>query len=103
MKTRVCLKYFLHDCCMKPGKVYLGTTEGDFKQHFDNHKKSSNNSAYRNETTLSKYKFKEKYNETPVLKWYIVKTVPSNSNINKRCLPKNQKYYVTLTKTGHLN
>ena len=29
---------------------------------------------------------KEKYNETPVLKWYVVRTVPSYSNITKRCL-----------------
>ena len=54
---------------MKPDKVYLGTTEGDFKQRFYNHKKSLNYSTYRNDTTLSEYVWdiKEKH-ETQVLK-----------------------------------
>ena len=54
---------------MKPDKVYLGTTEGDFKQRFYNHKKSLNYSTYRNGTTLSEYVWdiKEKH-ETQVLK-----------------------------------
>ena len=43
---------------------------------------------YRNDTTLSKYiwDIKEKYNKSTVLKWYIVKTIPSYSNITKRYL-----------------
>ena len=73
---------------MKPYKFYLGTTEGDSKQSFCNHKKYFNNSIYRNDTTLSRnvWDIKEKYIETPVLKWYIVRTVPSYSNITKRRL-----------------
>ena len=68
--------------------VYLRTTEGEFKQRFINHKNSFNNSTYRNDTTLSKHVWdiKEKYNKTPVLKWYLVRIVPSCSNITKRCL-----------------
>ena len=33
---------------MKPDKVYLGTTEGGFKQRLNYHKNSSNNSTYGN-------------------------------------------------------
>ena len=43
---------------------------------------------YSNGTTLSKYIWdtKEKHQETPTLKWSIVKQVPSYSNITKKCL-----------------
>lgn len=73
---------------VKPTKEYLGTAEGDFKQRHYNHKKSFKNKYYRNETTLSKFvwEIREKYNEEPVLKWSIVRTVPGYSNISKRCL-----------------
>ena len=69
-------------------KVYLGTAEGDFKQRFYNHKKSFKNKSYANDTTLSKYiwEMKQKHNITPTLKWYIVKSVPSYSNVSKKCL-----------------
>ena len=70
---------------MKPEKVYLGITEGDFKQLLKNHKKSFNNITYRNDAALSKYVW-EKYSETTVLKWNILRTVTSNLNITKRCL-----------------
>ena len=68
-------------------KPHLGTAE-EFKQRFYNHKKSFRNKRYSNETTLSKYiwDIKEKYNETPSLKWSIHKRVPSYSNLSKRCL-----------------
>ena len=50
--------------------------------------KNFNNSTYCNDTKLSKYvcNIKEKYNKTPILKWYFVRTVPSYSNIIKWCL-----------------
>ena len=69
-------------------KVYLGTSEGEFKQRYYNHKKSFNNKRYWKDTTLSKYiwDLKEKSNVTPTLKWSIAKSVPSYSNITKRCL-----------------
>lgn len=71
----------------RPDKVYLGTAEGEFKTRFYNHKKSFNNRRYIKDTTLSSYiwEMKEKFNVTPSLKWYIVKSVPSYSNISKRC------------------
>ena len=70
---------------MKPDKVYLGTTEGDFQQDFCNHKKYFNSGTYRNDTLLSEYVWdiKEKYKKTSVLKWYIIRTVISYSNITK--------------------
>ena len=73
---------------IEPDKVYLGTIEGDFKQYFYNHEKSCNNSTSYNDTKLSKYvwKTKEKYNEIPILQWYIVRAVPSYLNLTKRCL-----------------
>ena len=88
MQTRNISYKCVTSSSMKPDKVYLGTTLEDFKQRFYNHQKFFNNSAYRNDTTLSKYVWdiKENYNETPVLKWYLVRTVPLYSNITKRCL-----------------
>ena len=64
---------------LKPHKVYFGTTEEEFQQRFYNHKKSFNNNTYRNDTTLSKYLWdiKEKYKEILLLKWDIVRIVPS--------------------------
>ena len=88
-RTRNILYKYVASTSMKLDKVYLGITEGDFNQRFYNHKKSFNNSTYHhNDTTLCKYVWdiKEKYSKTPVLKWYIVRTVPSYSNIPKRCL-----------------
>ena len=38
---------------IEPDNVCLGTIDGNFKQRFYNHKKSFNNSTYRNATTLS--------------------------------------------------
>ena len=39
-------------------------------------------------TTLAKYvcEQKQRHNVTPTLKWYIVKSVPSYSNITKSCM-----------------
>ena len=70
----------------RPDKVYLGTAE-EFKTRFYNHRKSFNNRHYAKETTLSSYiwEIKDQLNITPSLKWYIVKNVPSYSNISKRC------------------
>ena len=72
----------------KPNKVYLGTAEGDFKKRFYNHRKSFNNEGSANDTTLSKYiwELKETSNSSPALIWSIAKTVPSYSNISKKCL-----------------
>ena len=75
-------KNILYKCAastsIEPDKVYLKVTERDFIQRFYNHKKSFNNSTYRNRTTLSKYVcyIKEKYNKTPessIIKYSFIK------------------------------
>ena len=70
-----------------PNKVYLGTTEGDFKKCFYNHWMSFNNKGHSTDTTLSKYvwEIKRKLKIMPSLKWYIIKSVPAYSNISKKC------------------
>ena len=67
-------------------KVNLGTAEGDFKQQFQNYKKSFRNQKYETETSLSKHiwEMKDKHNISPNLMWSIVKSVPGYSNISKR-------------------
>ena len=55
-----------------PDKVYLGTAEGNFKKQYYNHKTSFNNRKNASDTTLLKYvreHTKDKYKETPSLKW----------------------------------
>ena len=54
----------------KPNKVYLGTAEGVFKKGFFNLRKSFNNEASTNDTTLSKYILELK--ETSNLSLYYV-------------------------------
>ena len=72
---------------INPDKVYLGTAEGEFKKRFYNHKKSFKNRGYASDTSLSKYiwEMKDKHNETPTLKWSIIKSVLAYSNISKKC------------------
>ena len=71
----------------EPTKVYLGVTEGEFKDRFYKHQSSFNNKTYANSTSLSKYIWerKEQFNETPALKWEIVKSFPAYSNKTKSC------------------
>ena len=53
----------------RPNKVYLVTAKGDFRKQFYNHRKSFNNEASANDTTLSKYiwELKETSNLSPNL------------------------------------
>ena len=71
-----------------PDKVYLGTAEGDSKKRCYNHISSFKNVTKMNKTTLAKYIWKQKqgHNITPTLKWCLVKSVLSYSNIKKSCL-----------------
>ena len=68
-----------------PDKVNLGTVEGNFKKRYYNHITSIKNEIQMNKTTLAKYVWeqKQRHNITPTLKWYIVKSVSSYSNITK--------------------
>ena len=78
---------------MNPDKTYLGTTEGkiEVKKRYNNHTNSFRHNGYSQDTTLSKYiwEIKKEYNEMPNLKWSIVKSVPSYSNISKKSV-----YYI---------
>ena len=73
---------------INPDKIYLGTAEGNFKKRYYNHKTSFKNREKANDTTLSKYvwEVKNKYKETPPIKWPIVKYVPGYSNVTKKFL-----------------
>ena len=70
-----------------PNKVYLGTTQEEFKKRFYNHKTSFMSKWKRNDTTPAKYLWdlKLKHNVTPTLKWHSLKSVTPYSNITKTC------------------
>ena len=70
-----------------PNKVYLGTTQGNFKQGFYNHRMSFNSEGHSTDTTISKYvwEVKRKLKIMPSLKWSIIKSVPTYSNISQKC------------------
>ena len=74
----------------KPNRVYLGSTEGDFQKRFYNHRKSFNNEASANNTTISKYiwELKETSNLSSILKWSISKKVSPYSNTSKKSARK---------------
>ena len=67
-------------------KVYLDTAEGDFKQRFYNHRMSFNNEGplHRHNTFQICLGNKE-LKIMPSLKWSIIKSVPTYSNISKKC------------------
>ena len=71
-----------------PDKVYLGTAAEDFRKRYYNHINSFKNQTQMIETTLAKYIWeqKQRHNIKPTLKWYIVKSVSSYSNITKSCM-----------------
>ena len=55
-----------------------------------------------NKTTLGKYVWeqKQRHNITPTLKWYIVKSVPTYSNITKNCMLCLHEKFEILTYTN---
>ena len=56
-------------------KVYFGSTQGEFKARYYNHKTSFSNEKYRHSTTLSRYvwEVKDKKGIDPILKWEVIK------------------------------
>ena len=80
--------YSLKSLTSHPDKVYLGRTESDLKVKYYNHISAFKNETQMNKTTLAKcvWEQKQRHNITPTLKWYIVKSVPSYSNITKSCM-----------------
>ena len=71
-----------------PSKVYLVTTQEDFKQRFYNHQMSFNNEDHFKDTTLSKYvwEIKRKLKIMSSLKSSIIKSAPAYSNISEKFL-----------------
>ena len=71
---------------MNPDKTYLWTTEEDFKKRYTNHTKPFRHKWHSKEATITKYiwEIKKEYNETPTLKWSLVKSVPSYSSVSKK-------------------
>ena len=72
----------------KPEKVYLGLTEGPWKQRSYGHKFSFSNKKYAHSTALLKYVWdcKDKIKQTPEISWKIVKSAPAYTNTSKRCV-----------------
>ena len=72
----------------KPQKVYLGLTEGSWKQRNYRHKFSFSNKKYAHSTALSKYVWdcEDKIKQTPEISWKIVKSAPAYTNTSKRCV-----------------
>ena len=68
-------------------RIYLGLTEGTWKQRSYQHKLSFKNKNYAHSTALSKYVWdmKNKNKETPEISWSIKTTAPAYSNKTKRC------------------
>ena len=52
---------------------------------------SFNNEDHSTDTTLSKYVWEVKRKLKIMLKWYIVKSVPTYSNIFKKCVVSSRK------------
>ena len=56
-------------------KIYLRSTQGDFKTRYYNHKTSYSHEKYRHSTTLSSYVWELKDNKGihPIMKWEVIK------------------------------
>ena len=69
-----------------PNKVYLATSEDDFKQCLYNHRMPCNNEGLSTNTALSNYvwEIKNKFNSIPSLKQSVIKSVPVYSKIFKK-------------------
>ena len=76
-------------------KFYYGLTETSFKERYGNHKRSSRNERYKNDTELSKYiwDLTSAY-KVPTIKWSIVKRIHRNtkSDFCKLCLT--EKHFI---------
>ena len=103
-RTRNILDKCVTSTSMKSDKVYLGTTEGDFKQRFYNHKKSFNNSTYSNDTTSPNAFGTSKKKKKKIQRNHRFEIVPSKDS--SIIFEYNQKVFavpcITLTRTSYL-
>ena len=88
----------IYKCHTHPtGKVYIGLTSKEFKERHSRHLTSFRHEKYSSETTLSKHywEVKNQTNQNLSLKWSVIKSVPSYSNVSKNCpLCLHEKYEI---------
>ena len=74
-------------------KVYFGSTQGEFKTRYYNHKTSFSHEKYRHSTTLSSYvwEVKDKKGIDPILKWEVIKKCRKYRAGDKDCLLCNEE------------
>ena len=67
--------------------IYVGLTEGDFKQRYTKHKASFSNEEKCNETKLSNFVWEKKnVGKDPKISWEILTCAPSYHPACKNCL-----------------
>ena len=66
-------------------KVYFGSTQGEFKTRYYNHRTSFSHEKYRHSTTLSSYVWEVKGID-PVLKWEVIKKCRKYRAGDRDCL-----------------
>ena len=78
------------------GKIYIGLTEGTFKQRYNQHTLSLRNKKYANSTELSKHIWILKDNKIEyTINWSILTTAAAYNNKTKRCnLCSAEKFYI---------
>ena len=72
----------------KEEKTCIGVTKGEWKIRHRQHKTSFKHESHKNDTRLASHvwEMREKLDETPTLKWSIIKTAPTYNNRSKRCI-----------------
>ena len=74
-------------------KVYFGSTKGEFKTRYYNHRTSFSHEKYRHSTTLASYvwEVKDKKGIDPILKWEVIKTCRKYRAGDRDCLLCNEE------------
>ena len=69
-------------------KIYFGSTQGDFKTRYYNHKTSFSHEKYRHSTMLSSYVWELKANKgiDPIMKWEVIKKCRKYRAGDRNCL-----------------
>ena len=79
----------VYDCRVtspEPRKIYFELAEWKWKTRYYNHKRSFNHKRYSNERTSYVWHLKGTLDETPNLKWSVVRCATPYSNISKKYL-----------------
>ena len=80
-------------CSGKDKKVYFGSTQGEFKLRYYNHRTSFSHEKYRHSTSLSNYMWgiKKKKGRDPILKLEIIKKCRKYKAGDKDCMLCNEE------------